>query len=267
MLLKAQFLKLHHTHAIRAMVETAQLADKLWKGAGHAERINQVKNYFDWCKLHTDPKVLELARHHHLVNPEMTQEHFLGILIPLERSHTRGVMDHDFQVAEGDQPKGAGKSSQTSLILDNIRSSFNVGSAFRSAECFGVDHIYLTGYTAGPNNQKTKKTSMGTSDVVPWGHHKRCFSLIQEIKKARASTVYAVETVPSSASLYETDIKFPAVFVFGNERHGLSPDVLSICHDVIHIPLRGIKNSLNVGVSLGVCLGEAQRQLLGKSGV
>ena len=100
---------------------------------------------------------------------------------------------------------------------------------------------------------------MGTSELVPWESYKSSLSAIQQLQ-LQGIKVFGVETGYKSQSIYETNFSGPIAFTFGNERHGLSPEVLKACDEVVKIPLFGLKNSLNVGVTLGACLSEARRQ-------
>jgi len=138
------------------------------------------------------------------------------------------------------------------LILDNLRSAFNVGSIFRTAESLSVQKIYLTKSTPTPKNEKVKKTSMSAYQWVEWDQADDIKQLIYKYKQLNYS-IYALETVKNATLYSEETYNRPLVLILGNEKLGLSADVLSFCDKIISIPMSGIKNSLNVGVSFGIC--------------
>ena len=254
------FLDLNEVMAIQAIIKHAQQLDTAWGCEGHLERVRHLEEVLTWCLLHRKAGVRALAAHRTHIHPEMTQEHFLSILIPLERSYTKGVMDHDIVIEEGDKQSNLScELVPLYVVLDNIRSSFNVGAAFRNSECFAVETLFLCGYTATPKNAKTAKTSMGTSELVNWEYARSSVEAIESLK-ARGVKVLAVETVPKSHDIYSEEFTEPTALVFGNERHGINHDVILACDSVVHIPLFGHKNSLNVGVTIGACLSEARRK-------
>jgi 23S rRNA (guanosine2251-2'-O)-methyltransferase len=147
------------------------------------------------------------------------------------------------------------------LVLDNVRSAYNVGSIFRSAETAGVEHIYTCGITAHPPNPKLRKTAMSAVDVVPSTHHEDCLSAVKDLKE-KGVLVIALETT-NDAKLY-TDIKYPTdrkvALVVGNEVTGVDTGVIAAADMVAEIPTFGIKNSLNVAAALPVVLFEVIRQ-------
>ncbi|SMF46591.1 RNA methyltransferase [Pseudobacteriovorax antillogorgiicola] len=260
-----QFIKYHFTQALRSIVQLSQKIDQLWDCEGHQERLADLRQILEWCGEHPHQLVKELQRHERLVHEHISRDHFLGILVPLERNHSRGVVDHDLELVEGDRPIPQESSTlPVYVIMDNIRSAFNVGSAFRTCECFGVRKLYLCGYTATPENDKTRKTAMGTSDLVPWEHFKTSHEAIKKLQD-EGIRVYALETASNAENLYQASLTGPIGIVVGNERHGMNPSVIKACDGVIQIPLRGRKNSLNVGVALGTTLGEVLRQHQGSN--
>jgi len=140
------------------------------------------------------------------------------------------------------------------LILPNIRSCYNVGSIFRTADAFGVNKIFLCGYTPTPDkNPKIKKVSLGAEKNVPWEHHALPTRLIARLKK-EGWNVIGVEQSPRSIDHLKFRVKKPTVFIFGNEVKGVSKSILKVCNAVVEIPMRGYKESLNVSVAAGIVL-------------
>ena len=138
-----------------------------------------------------------------------------------------------------------------SILVENVRSVHNVGSIFRSADGFGAEKIYLTGYTAHPPREDLHKTALGAEDVVPWEYHENPTMAAQAIKKQGISLVL-VEQTHDSQSIYGMDIQFPICFMVGNEIKGVSENLSKLADIHVELPMRGIKQSLNVSVAVGV---------------
>lgn len=137
------------------------------------------------------------------------------------------------------------------IILDNLRSAFNVGAIFRTCDALRVSGLFLCGYTAYPPHIKLQKTSMGTIDYVPWKHFDKTVDAVKYLQDQEIQ-VWAAETTSHSQSFY--DVIYPAKLgvVFGNEALGVSRQVVDMCDHLIEIPQWGFKNSLNVAISCGI---------------
>jgi 23S rRNA (guanosine2251-2'-O)-methyltransferase len=144
-------------------------------------------------------------------------------------------------------------------ILDNIRSAHNVGAAFRSSDGAGLGELLLCGYTPTPPHRHLSKTALGAVDVVPWQQCESTESAI-EIVRARGCRVLALEFTDDSVPLWEYPLEFPLALVFGNEADGLSAEILQRCDAVVHLPMRGLKSSLNVSVAFGIVVYEVLRR-------
>ena len=138
-----------------------------------------------------------------------------------------------------------------SILLENIRSVHNVGSIFRSGDGFGVEKIYLAGYTAFPPRDDLHKTALGSEEVVPWEHSEDPISMAREIKSKGISLVL-LEQTRDSKSVYGNEWNFPVCFILGNEVDGVSEELAREADFHCEIPMRGIKQSLNVSVSAGI---------------
>ncbi len=147
----------------------------------------------------------------------------------------------------------------TSLILHNIRSSQNVGSMFRTADAAGVGKIYLTGYTPRPLDRfgrpdaKITKTALGAETSVPWEYCKSPSTLIRKLKKEGVRVV-AVELSAVAVPYTKWRPQFPLALILGNEVKGVSSALLKQCDEIVEIPMRGKKESLNVSVAAGIIL-------------
>lgn len=137
------------------------------------------------------------------------------------------------------------------LILHNIRSAYNVGSMFRTADAAGIDKIYLCGYSPTPDNPKVIKTSLGAEKTVPWEHYKLVGPLIKKLQKKNVR-VAALEIDKRSKNIFSYKPKFPLALVVGHEREGVDHKTLALVDDILEIPMRGVKESLNVAVAAGV---------------
>lgn len=145
------------------------------------------------------------------------------------------------------------------LILENIRSAYNVGAIFRTADGAGVSKIFLIGYTPAPLDRfgrvqtEIKKTSLGASEVIAWEHHPEALPIVKRLQSEEFQ-VTAVEQGKSSVSLSEYKVPEKVVYVVGNEVEGVSEAVLQNADTIVEIPMLGSKESLNVSVAAGIVL-------------
>lgn len=140
------------------------------------------------------------------------------------------------------------------LIAHNIRSLHNVGAFFRTADAFGVEKIYLTGYTGCPPRKEIAKTALGSEHRIPWEHREDLDALLLELK-SMGKKIVALEisdrAIPVSALEIPTE---QIALIVGSEVEGISPQLLEQCDEIIEIPMIGIKKSLNVSVATGIAL-------------
>lgn len=148
------------------------------------------------------------------------------------------------------------------LVLDNIRSALNVGSAFRTADAFALQGIYLCGITAQPPHREILKTAIGASASVEWTYFEHTTDAVKDLK-SKGFQVLGVEQTTASTMLQDfkkgSDSKF--ALIFGNEVKGVSDEVLPELDACLEIPQYGTKHSLNISVSLGIVVWEVFRQL------
>jgi len=138
-----------------------------------------------------------------------------------------------------------------SILVENVRSVHNVGSIFRSADGFGAEKIYLTGYTAHPPREDLHKTALGAEDAVPWQYYENPLDAAEVIKKQGIPLVL-IEQTKQSKSMYKIDWEFPLCFIVGNEVSGVSENLSNMANIHVELPMRGVKQSLNVSVAAGV---------------
>ena len=150
------------------------------------------------------------------------------------------------------------KQQKFYVICHNIRSAFNVGSIFRTADALAVEKIFLCGYTPTPKDEKVKKTSLGAEESVEWEKCGQTWRIIERLKKDGVF-VMALEKSAKSKAHYKFKPKWPLALVIGNEVEGLSESILQRCDEVIELPMLGDKESLNVGVAFGAAGYELRR--------
>jgi 23S rRNA (guanosine2251-2'-O)-methyltransferase len=159
-------------------------------------------------------------------------------------------------------PEQFRRSHKTPIVavLENIRSAYNVGSVFRTADAFLLEAIYITGYTAIPPHKEIKKTALGAEETVSWHHFNNASEAIKHLKEQQYQ-VYAVEQVKDSISLEKItfDEKAKIAVVFGNEVTGVEQETILQCDGCIEIPQLGMKHSLNIATAAGVVLWELIR--------
>lgn len=144
-------------------------------------------------------------------------------------------------------------------ILDNIRSSYNVGSIFRTSDGAQVEGLHLCGYTPSPPKKEILKTALGSTESVKWKYFDSTLNSISYCKELGYRTV-ALELTDKSYPIFNYDKNsFPICLLLGNEITGISQDVLSKCDDSVEIPQFGIKQSLNVAVAYGIAIFELRR--------
>ena len=152
------------------------------------------------------------------------------------------------------------------LVLDRIRSLYNVGAFFRCADAAGVRKLHLTGYTGHPPHPGLTKTALGAEEAVEWEHHPDAAPLIESLR-AEGREIAAVETSTHSVDLYDWQPRFPVCIVFGNEVDGVAPEISRLVDVHVRIPMLGVKQSLNVAVAGGVVLYELLRKYRGLYGL
>jgi len=148
---------------------------------------------------------------------------------------------------------------QTAVLLHNIRSAYNVGSIFRTADAAGVAKLFLSGYTAQPTDRFGRarvdiaKVALGAEKHVPWEYKKNPYAVLAALRK-EGWHIAGVEQAPGSIDYRKFKLKKPTLFILGNEVNGVPTGLLKKSDDVLEIPMRGKKESLNVSVAAGIVL-------------
>ena len=148
---------------------------------------------------------------------------------------------------------GEGRGGAITVLLDNIRSAWNVGSILRSADGFGFDHAYLCGITPTPENEAVAKTSLGAEDSVTWSYHKDAVKLVNGLKKEGWKILGLEEDERAKELIQNAEGGMQnTLLIVGNEVTGVDPGLLDLCDEILYIPMRGEKKSFNVGIAFGI---------------
>lgn len=150
------------------------------------------------------------------------------------------------------------KKKPYSVLLDNIRSLNNVGSAFRTCDAFLINHLYLCGITAKPPHRDIQKTAIGATESVDWSYNNSTYETLSGLKQ-KGYKIIIVEQTDNAIELqdYKPDLNAHTIFVFGNEVIGVDEALLPLADACVEIPQFGTKHSLNISVSIGVVLWHA----------
>ncbi len=145
-------------------------------------------------------------------------------------------------------------------VLENIRSAYNVGSVFRTADAFLLQAIYITGYTCTPPHKEIKKTALGAEDTVDWKHFTNATEAISFLR-TEGYKIFAVEQAINSLKLHQLQFTTgeKVAVIFGNEVTGVEQSTINQCDGCIEIPQLGMKHSLNIATAAGVVLWEMVR--------
>jgi tRNA G18 (ribose-2'-O)-methylase SpoU len=159
------------------------------------------------------------------------------------------------------EPSGPAASGRTPVyaLLDNIRSVWNVGSMFRTADAVQLAGLFLCGMTATPPRADMEKTALGATLTVPWDYWESAVAAVQWLQREGVAVV-ALEQAPAAIDYDRFAYPFPVCFVVGHEVRGVSAEILDLADHVVNIPMYGSKQSLNVAVSFGVLAYEIDKQ-------
>lgn len=224
--------------------------DAAWDGAPQS-RSSAVRACREWMAAQEAlPRLAALAR---LLQEDITRRQFWSVLVPVEREVARCKVT-DVEILDADRPAGyadIAPSLPLTVVVDSMRSAFNLGGLFRTAECFGVRELVLCGYTPLPDQPQVARAALGAERDVAWrqvGDIREAIAGLQ----AEGIRCVALETVAGAPDVASAPWVFPCALVLGNERFGLTPEVVRCCDGVVRIPLSGRKNSLNVVTAFGI---------------
>ncbi len=185
------------------------------------------------------------------INPSDTSR-VTEISVGLEHLLGLGVKDENILIRHSDFSSPAAKNTLPfSVALENLRSAFNVGSILRTCENFGAESVHLLGYTPQSDSKPVRKTALGAEEFVETTSHRSLDSFLESTSRP----IIGFETVEGSTNFFEANIPDRPIFLFGNERFGISTESLQKCDQIVHLPMQGRKNSMNVASSVAAALG------------
>ena len=184
----------------------------------------------------------------------LTESHPFGIRCPHCLGETRVVLKKETsdEVISKKEEVGAGKVK--AVLLDNIRSAWNVGSILRSADGFGFNHAYLCGITPTPEVDAVRKTALGAEDFVTWSQHKDAVKLVKGLKLEgwKVGTLEEDQRAIPISQFAETQTTHPFVLILGSEVTGVDPELLDLADHIYYIPMHGQKRSFNVANAFSI---------------
>jgi len=154
-------------------------------------------------------------------------------------------------------PQFVPRFTHLELLLDNIRSLYNVGAIMRTADGAGVKQLHLGGITAPPTHPKLAKTALGAESALPWTQHRNSVNAVEQLR-ADGYEIWVLEEAETAVNLFTatlpTTASHPILLVIGNEKVGVDPDIRRLADCTFALPMSGLKNSLNVAVAFGITI-------------
>ncbi len=200
-----------------------------------------------------------LARLGRLLVPGVDARGLLCVLVPFERAASRAyVTDADLGITTQDAPARAPDRFPLSVVADNLRSAFNLGSLLRTADAVGAEELWLCGYTADIGHPAVKKAALGADGTVPCRRADDVRGAVSELR-GRGVSIVALETSERAVPVDEFEFPFPCALALGSERFGLDPEVVADADAVVRLETYGVKNSLNVVNAFAVAAYAARR--------
>jgi 23S rRNA (guanosine2251-2'-O)-methyltransferase len=184
----------------------------------------------------------------------LMENHPFGIRCPHCLGETRVVLKKEISEREETRVEAENsKEKMIAVLVDNIRSAWNVGSILRSADGFGFTHAYLCGITPTPENEAVTKTSLGAEDFVTWSYHKDAIKLVKGLKKTGWKVLALEEHERAHSIASQTgNLDINTVLMIGNEVTGVDPELLELADEIYFIPMRGQKRSFNVANAFSI---------------
>jgi len=164
-----------------------------------------------------------------------------------------------FQVTTAAAPYQGLGQLPVQVLLENVRSLYNVGAFFRTCDAAGVDVLHLCGITGRPPGREIHKTALGAEESVRWQYHSHSLELAGQLRDS-GYEIAAVETSLHAVDLFDWTPRFPVCVVFGHEVTGIRPEISELCDTHVRIPMLGMKHSLNVATAGGVVVYELLRK-------
>ncbi|MDC1175379.1 RNA methyltransferase [Bacteriovoracaceae bacterium] len=210
--------------------------------------INDLKNNYlqmlNFLSSHPSDETKKLCHElsTHSIKDHASTSTLIEFLNDKYQSHITNIKRHD---SRDSLSKKESKSKGLQLVLVNLRSAHNVGNILRTCEVFNISEVHLCGITPTPENEKVTKTSLSTHEWIKWKYWENALECLKSLK-SKDNTIYSFETSHDSQKITDINVEPESILVFGNEKFGLSEEVLNLSDKTIEIPMLGKKNSLNV---------------------
>ncbi len=147
------------------------------------------------------------------------------------------------------------------VLVENVRSLYNVGSIFRTSDAAGVEKIYLCGITGKPPRAEITRAALGADKSVPWEYHRQAINIVRQLKDEGLKIV-VLEHTDQKQNYFRTKYEFPLCLVVGHEIVGVSDEIVALADQAVEIPMFGVKQSLNVSVAYGIAIYEIVKKWL-----
>jgi 23S rRNA (guanosine2251-2'-O)-methyltransferase len=179
--------------------------------------------------------------------------HPFGTRCPVCTGETRVVLSRQLDSETLRAPGKEERGKKMAVLLDNVRSAWNVGSILRSADGFGFSHAFLCGITPSGDHEAVTKTSLGAEESVPWSYHNDAVRLVKGLK-GEGWKVYGLEEDARATDIRHAETMNYAsqILIIGNEVTGVDPELLDLCDRIYSIPMRGEKKSFNVAIAFSI---------------
>lgn len=250
-----KYLDLSHPARIKALSKLVDLLESNTTDPDSASVINQeITNCVAWMEDTAPISAIELVQE---MSTATTDKDIPIAIARYKSKQGQNFTDYQLNIIKGDgvrqsDPETLARAQNIIVILDNLRSAFNVGSVFRTAECLALKSLCLCGITPTPANPALRKTAMGTHERVEWRSFPDTLTAI-ETARNEGYHICALETTSTATSVFSTDFTLPLALVIGNESLGIAPEVIKLCHSQVYLPVQGWKNSLNVANAFSIC--------------
>lgn len=253
-----KFKSLDFEHQIIKILKLIEEIEKTWhETETHLFLLNELKKLFSFIGK-KDVTLTQMEKFLETSQISLREFDKYASSIVLKFSAQKG--ESHFVIYNKDFSRNEVKKFPVYLVLDNLRSSFNVGAIFRTAECFGISKIYCCGYTPLPDSGKLAKSAMGTEKLIDWEHFENTEDAIFNIRKKNIP-IYGLELTSKSIDINKFNPDKFFALILGNEALGISESILTLCDKVLYIPLYGNKNSLNVTSAAAVAINELIKKI------
>lgn len=216
------------------------------------EQSLQENDRVKFCELLDSCDIKKLEQLSIRVKTGMNLPQFICFVVPIERELNKKITDSEVLIETEDSKSNELKKNDLIIVLDNIRSPFNMGAIVRTCDALGVSELIVTGYTPDLDDERVKKISMGAWKNVPAKKFRHLNEAVNYLKE-KSYDVVAVETAAAAVNISDAKLNVRTALVFGNERFGISEADLGLCSKIVKLPMFGMKNSLNINAALAAC--------------